>query len=38
LLNECADGGGACSEPHQAEITVAKSPEDAREEWQGCSH
>jgi hypothetical protein len=38
LLDERANSGGACSHPHQAEITIAKSPEDAREEWQGCSH
>jgi hypothetical protein len=33
LLYEGADGGDTCPQPHKAEITVAKSPEDAREEW-----
>ena len=38
LLYECANGGGACPNPHKAEITIAKRPEDAREEWKGCAH
>ena len=38
LLYECANGGGACPHPHKAEITIAKGPEDAREEWKGCAH
>ncbi len=38
LLYECTDGGGACSNPHEAEIAIAKGSEDAREEWQGCAH
>ena len=38
LLDKRADGGGAGSHPHDAEVTIAKSSENTREEWRGDGH